>query len=243
MHSEASIDLSLSRPQANAKFRSIVNLIPALIVTLCLVIFSPDTLASGAGTFSQALAGKLVKLDPASGEVRPYQIPDPTHPRYFMIYFSAHWCAPCRKMTPSLVEFYNETKSSHPEFEFIFVSADRDQSAMHDYLRWARMPWPALAWQQRSSIPEIVSIQPRLGIPYLAMLGEDGRLHGASEMGGFNVGIPKLINGLQEKIGSEIYDIRERHGQRQPLLYAIYAIAGALALFYLHRKILPSRKT
>lgn len=32
------------------------------------------------------------------------------------LYFSAHWCAPCRKFTPQLVEFYNRVASQHPEF-------------------------------------------------------------------------------------------------------------------------------
>ena len=39
-------------------------------------------------------------------------------------YYSAHWCAPCRKFTPELVDYYNRVAPQHPEFEIIFISAD-----------------------------------------------------------------------------------------------------------------------
>jgi thiol-disulfide isomerase/thioredoxin len=35
------------------------------------------------------------------------------------LYFSAHWCGPCRKFTPQLVEYYNKVAPQHPEFEII----------------------------------------------------------------------------------------------------------------------------
>ena len=41
------------------------------------------------------------------------------------LYFSAHWCGPCRGFTPALVEWYNEFKQSHEkgtELDIIFVN-------------------------------------------------------------------------------------------------------------------------
>lgn len=64
------------------------------------------------------------------------------------LYFSAHWCAPCRKFTPQLVEYYNRIASLHPEFEIIFVSADRSPFAMETYMRETQMPWPAIDYQK-----------------------------------------------------------------------------------------------
>ena len=31
------------------------------------------------------------------------------------IYFSAHWCPPCRGFTPKLVEFFSELEKKYPE--------------------------------------------------------------------------------------------------------------------------------
>ena len=38
------------------------------------------------------------------------------------LYFSAHWCPPCRRFTPQLVDFYNSKKGTPEEFEVVFVS-------------------------------------------------------------------------------------------------------------------------
>lgn len=64
------------------------------------------------------------------------------------LYFSAHWCGPCRKFTPQLVEFYNRVAAQHPEFELIFVSDDRSAPDMQNYMREANMPWPAVDYQK-----------------------------------------------------------------------------------------------
>ncbi|CAF5156466.1 unnamed protein product [Rotaria sp. Silwood1] len=48
------------------------------------------------------------------------------------LYFSAHWCPPCRNFTPILSKFYKkyvETKN----FEIIFISSDRDENSFNDY--------------------------------------------------------------------------------------------------------------
>lgn len=64
------------------------------------------------------------------------------------LYFSAHWCGPCQKFTPQLVEFYNRVAAQHPEFELIFVSEDRSAPEMQNYMREANMPWPAVDYQK-----------------------------------------------------------------------------------------------
>ena len=61
--------------------------------------------------------------------------------KYLGIYFSAHWCGPCRGFTPKLSEWYKKDLSKK-NFEIIFVSSDRDQGAFDGYLN--EMPWVAL---------------------------------------------------------------------------------------------------
>ena len=204
-----------------------------LALTTILILLS--LYPSGLAAFLDALEGKLVKLDPDSGELRPHELADAPGAKYFMIYFSAHWCPPCRKRTPILVSFYNEAKAENPGFEFIFVSNDRSEKAMEEYMRWAEMPWPAVAWEQRSAIPAIAELNPP-AIPFMAMFDREGRLLGASDLGGFNVGIPTLINGLQKKLGIETYDLDERHRKTSPFILITYALGGGFLAVYLIRR-------
>jgi len=50
-----------------------------------------------------------------------------------MLYFSAHWCPPCRKFTPVLSEAYTKLKAERDDFELVFVSSDRDQEGFDEY--------------------------------------------------------------------------------------------------------------
>jgi len=94
-------------------------------------------------------------------------------PKYTALYFSAHWCPPCRMFTPKLVEWYKDFKAKHPDFELVFVSGDRDQAAMEEYIKEAGMPWPSVAYDKaRGEVFEKYSSQ---GIPYLVLVGDDGK--------------------------------------------------------------------
>merc|ERR1719495_1556006 len=39
------------------------------------------------------------------------------------LYFSAHWCPPCRGFTPKLAETYKKLKEQGQNFEIVFVSS------------------------------------------------------------------------------------------------------------------------
>lgn len=89
------------------------------------------------------------------------------------IYFSAHWCGPCRNFTPNLVEVYKQVKAKNPEFEIVFVTSDRDDEGFKKY--FADMPWAAIPFDkkaERESIEEKFGIE---GIPALVMM-QDGKL-------------------------------------------------------------------
>lgn len=60
--------------------------------------------------------------------------------KYVGLYFSAKWCPPCRRFTPSLVDFRN---ANSDEFEVIFVSSDRDEAAQKDYMNGYNMKFLA----------------------------------------------------------------------------------------------------
>ena len=44
-----------------------------------------------------------------------------------LLYFSAHWCPPCRAFTPQLAGTYAKLKEAGREFELVFISSDRDE--------------------------------------------------------------------------------------------------------------------
>lgn len=88
------------------------------------------------------------------------------------LYFSAHWCPPCRAFTPQLVAFRDAHSA---EFEVVFISSDKTAEAMKKYMEEARMQWPAVGFDDPAAetIQEHFNIQ---GIPSLIILGADGRV-------------------------------------------------------------------
>ena len=65
------------------------------------------------------------------------------------LYFSAHWCPPCRQFTPMLIELYSHLKEENPMhgLEIVFVSSDRDRPSFNGY--YASMPWLSVPFQTR----------------------------------------------------------------------------------------------
>ena len=74
------------------------------------------------------------------------------------IYFSAHWCGPCRTFTPQLATWYNKLKagSNGENFEIIFVSSDRSEEDYDDYFQ--EMPWFALPYEEREKKVRALSL-------------------------------------------------------------------------------------
>ena len=89
------------------------------------------------------------------------------------LYFSAHWCGPCRSFTPELVKMYNSMKASgRDDFEFIFCSSDRDDKSFKEY--HGEMPWLALPFANRKGKEALSSRFKVQGIPSLVTIDENG---------------------------------------------------------------------
>lgn len=83
------------------------------------------------------------------------------------LYFSAHWCPPCREFTPKLAEWYsNDLKAKG--LEVIFVSSDRDEESFGSY--FAEQPWLALDFACRKEKEQLSSALGVQGIPSLVIL-------------------------------------------------------------------------
>jgi thiol-disulfide isomerase/thioredoxin len=106
-------------------------------------------------------SGKKSTADVASGK------------KVVLVYFSAHWCPPCRGFTPLLAEAYKKYGAN--DLEVIFVSSDQDQASFDGY--FAEMPWTALPFADREQKHKIATKFHVNGIPMLVVLdGETGQV-------------------------------------------------------------------
>jgi nucleoredoxin len=105
------------------------------------------------------------------------------------VYFSGHWCPPCRGFTPKLIETYynvsrfterDTTSDTNKDFEVVFVSSDRDQAAYDRYV--LQMPWLTLPYSERTLQSLLMKRFRVPGLPYLVICDFDSgdviNLHG-----------------------------------------------------------------
>jgi len=83
-----------------------------------------------------------------------------------LLYFSAHWCPPCRAFTPSLASaFKYGTPPSN--LAVVFVSGDRDENSFQQY--YNEMPWLAMPFSNpmRQQLGAVFGVR---GIPSVVVL-------------------------------------------------------------------------
>lgn len=88
------------------------------------------------------------------------------------LYFSAHWCPPCRAFTPSLVKFRDE--NADKGFEIVFVSLDNSEDEKKTYINEMKMKWltvPGAGSKESQSLAQKFRVR---GIPALVVLRPDG---------------------------------------------------------------------
>ena len=89
------------------------------------------------------------------------------------IYFSAHWCPPCRGFTPVLSKFYKVANEKKKQIEIIFVSFDRNEEEYNEY--YGSMPWLSFPFkdQEKMRIAKDFEIN---GIPAFLVFDKNGKL-------------------------------------------------------------------
>ncbi|XP_054823481.1 probable nucleoredoxin 1 [Prosopis cineraria] len=89
-----------------------------------------------------------------------------------LLYFSAHWCPPCRAFLPKLMEAYHKIKAKDNALEVVFISSDSDEASFNDF--FAGMPWLALPFgdSRKSFLSRKFKVS---GIPMLVAIGPSGR--------------------------------------------------------------------
>ena len=115
------------------------------------------------------------------------------------LYFSAHWCAHAGNLRLSWSTTTIKSTPQHPEFEIIFVSCDRSRFSWETYMREARMPWPAIDYEQLAGLAGLKQLSGD-GIPSLVLLDGTGHLLSSSYDGDRYLGPQKVIADLAENL-------------------------------------------
>ena len=118
--------------------------------------------------------------------------------KYWAFYYSASWCPPCRAFTPKLVDFYNDFKAKHPNFELIFVNHDQSADDMLAYMKGDAMTWPAVRFDD---IPQVKGNEYcGRGIPDLVLVDADGKVLSDSFNGYDYLGPQKVIDDIKSMV-------------------------------------------
>jgi thiol-disulfide isomerase/thioredoxin len=143
--------------------------------------------------FDKILDGNLVKLTGKSlKSFREFEKPA----KYYLFYYTASWCGPCHKFTPSLVEFYNKNKAGNHDFDVILITSDSDEKSMEEYAVEMKMPWPQLKLGKVEKFKQEFD-HPGTGIPNLVLTDIDGNLIKTSYEGDKYVGPHVVMNHLE----------------------------------------------
>lgn len=125
-----------------------------------------DTEDFTAGLFGEELVGK-------EGGVRASEALKGK--KFVGVYFSAHWCPPCRGFTPVLGAFYDQiVEDDDALLEIVFVSSDSSNEEFKEY--YGSMPWLALPFSSsmKSHLSSRFAVS---GIPKLVILdGSTGEI-------------------------------------------------------------------
>ncbi|MDP7070391.1 MAG: thioredoxin-like domain-containing protein [Phycisphaerales bacterium] len=118
-----------------------------------------------------------------------------------LLYFTAKWCAPCRRFTPKLVDFYDKA-AGRRDFMVVLVSSDRAADQMMKYMTEYKIEFPAVPFERvaKSGIKKAWGAR---GIPNLVWLdGQDDVVKGSYENGRY-VGPPAVLGAFQRHLGVE----------------------------------------
>ena len=120
---------------------------------------------------STSLHDKLVAF--THNRLEPYDNVALASKRLFLLYVAAGSDKNSVKLTPPLVDFYKKFAPEHPEFETILISADRSAAEMESYLRQTQIPWPALAYEQLATQPDLAALR-QAGLPRYVLINGGG---------------------------------------------------------------------
>merc|ERR1711998_237275 len=105
---------------------------------------------------------------PTNHHRTPPHTTDALQNKVFGLYFSAHWCPPCRGFTPKLAETYNTLKAAGKNFEIVFVSSCKSADQFDEYFK--EQPWLAVPFADRETKNALSKTFKVSGIPSLVLI-------------------------------------------------------------------------
>lgn len=141
----------------------------------------PPTFAEAIGNAFVAKDGSVVNLDALRGKT-------------LGLYFSAHWCPPCRTFTPLLKQFYADMKAKDPNFEIIFVSSDKTEAEMQSYFQNDHGDYLALPFENRKGKEALSKLCGVDGIPSFAVVDSNsGKIVNANARSKVSEGVDAIL--------------------------------------------------
>lgn len=132
------------------------------------------------------LEGKLVN----SVTDQPEPLDAAAPPKYLVFYRGSSTCPITNRVTPSLIQYYRQTKPRHPEFEIIWIMTESPEDT-GKFARKLGFSWRAVTYESTPSMPSVK--QPITGLlPQLIVMDPSGRV---------------LINASQEAVPGAIHQL------------------------------------
>ena len=119
-------------------------------------------------------SGIVVELIPEDLKGKNGQVKfSPKDAPFLGVYFSAHWCPPCKRFTPKLINFYEVANKNKKQIEIVYVSSDKSEEQFNEY--YGTMPWLAIPFGKEAieNLNQAFEIE---GIPTLLLFNSEGKL-------------------------------------------------------------------
>ena len=96
-------------------------------------------------------------------------------PEFYILYYSASWCPPCRAAAPKMVEQFKASIADNPKVEFIHVSADSSEDDAEVWAAKEGFPWLTVVPDdvKRS---DLMAFKTKNSVPHYVMLDAAGNL-------------------------------------------------------------------
>jgi len=94
-------------------------------------------------------------------------------PEFYVLYYSASWCPPCRAAAPAVVQQFKASIADNPKVEFIHISADSSEDAAEEWAAKEGFPWLTVVPDdvKRSDLMEFKT---KNSVPHYVMVDASG---------------------------------------------------------------------